>query len=158
VLQELADREAIKDLKARYVRLVDTQDWDAWRDLFTDDLHVELEGMPALGGADDYVAAVQGMIGAARTVHHCHMPELDFDGPDDARGIWAQAVYIEWPTDGDRNGMRAFGHCHEAYRRVDGDWKIAAHRQTTIRIDPLYPEPLPESVLGGPPLLDEAEL
>jgi hypothetical protein len=37
LLQELLDREAIKELKARDFRLVDAQDWDAYRALFTDD-------------------------------------------------------------------------------------------------------------------------
>jgi hypothetical protein len=37
MVQELLDREAIKELKARYFRLVDEQDWDAYRQLFTDD-------------------------------------------------------------------------------------------------------------------------
>ena len=35
--QVWADVEAIKQLKARYCRLLDTKDWAAWRDLFTDD-------------------------------------------------------------------------------------------------------------------------
>ena len=30
--------EAIRQLKARYFRFMDTKDWDAWRELFTDDV------------------------------------------------------------------------------------------------------------------------
>ena len=33
----LLEIEAIKQLKARYCRLLDTKDWQGWRDLFSDD-------------------------------------------------------------------------------------------------------------------------
>ena len=35
--EKLWDIEQIKQLKARYFRLMDTKDWAAWKDLFTDD-------------------------------------------------------------------------------------------------------------------------
>ena len=35
------DVEAIKQLKARYFRAMDTKDWDAMRDVFTDDVVVD---------------------------------------------------------------------------------------------------------------------
>jgi hypothetical protein len=152
-LQELVDREAIRELKARYVRLVDTKDWNAWRELFTDDLHVDLQGT-VMDGADTYVTAVRGMISDARSAHHAHMPELTLVSPAEANGVWAQFVYLEWPSDPDtglRRGMKAYGHCLETYRLLGGEWKIAAHRQTNIRIDTLYTEPLPDSIIGGAP-------
>jgi hypothetical protein len=158
-LQELVDREAIKELKARYIRLVDTKDWAAWRRLFTDDLHVDLDGN-VMDGAETYVAAVRGMISDARSAHHGHTPELTFESPTEAHGVWAQFVYLEWPPDpdtGQRRGMKAYGHCHETYRKLGGEWKIAAHGQTNIRIDSLYPEPLPDSILGAVLLEDAAQ-
>jgi len=36
-VQMLWDVEQIKQLKARYFRLLDTKDWDGFADLFTDD-------------------------------------------------------------------------------------------------------------------------
>jgi 3-phenylpropionate/cinnamic acid dioxygenase small subunit len=33
----LVEIESIKQLKARYCRYLDNNDWDRWRDLFTDD-------------------------------------------------------------------------------------------------------------------------
>ena len=33
----LLEIEAIKQLKARYCRYLDTKDWQAWRGIFTDD-------------------------------------------------------------------------------------------------------------------------
>ncbi len=37
LVEKLWDIEQIKQLKARYFRLMDTKDWAAWRELFTDD-------------------------------------------------------------------------------------------------------------------------
>ena len=39
----IADIEEIKQLKARYFRLMDTKQWDEWADLFTDDLDTWFE-------------------------------------------------------------------------------------------------------------------
>ncbi|MFB0977893.1 MAG: nuclear transport factor 2 family protein, partial [Myxococcota bacterium] len=36
-LREITEVRAIEILKAKYFRLLDTKQWDAWRALFTDD-------------------------------------------------------------------------------------------------------------------------
>jgi 3-phenylpropionate/cinnamic acid dioxygenase small subunit len=36
--EQTLDKEAIRELKARYFRLMDTKDWDGWKELFTLDL------------------------------------------------------------------------------------------------------------------------
>ena len=36
-VEGLHEVEAIKQLKARYCRYLDTKDWDAWRAIFADD-------------------------------------------------------------------------------------------------------------------------
>jgi hypothetical protein len=35
---QVLDKEAIRELKARYFRLMDTKDWSGWKALFTPDL------------------------------------------------------------------------------------------------------------------------
>ncbi len=159
-LQELLDREAIKELKARYFRFVDAKDWDGFREVFTDDVHVQIMDLEPIDGADTFVAFVREAVGE-RTAHHGHMPEIDFDSPTEARGIWSLADYVEWAPDqetGERRGFKGYAHYHETYRKVDGEWKIAGLRLVYRRMDPLYPEPLPEQILGGPALLEEATL
>src|SRR5205807_531924 len=74
--QELADREAIRELKARYYRAADTQEWGAFRRLFADDVRVDLLPGHQFEGADTYVEAVRGMTAGATTVHQAHMPQL----------------------------------------------------------------------------------
>jgi len=38
--------------------------------------------------------------GFGKAVHHGYTSEIDFDGPDEARGIWVMNDYLEWPDDG----------------------------------------------------------
>ncbi len=50
------DIEAIKQLKARYCRFLDTKDIDAWRALFAEDVVVTLDMAVSTGGADPQTA------------------------------------------------------------------------------------------------------
>ena len=157
-IQQIEDREAIKEVKARYFRLVDEKDWDAWRRLFTDDASFDFGDGNVIEGADTFVASVRGMVedgpaGRARTVHHGHMPELTFESPTEAHGSWVLADYLEWepdPETGVRRGVRGYGHEVETYRKVDGEWKIATWLLSYLRMDALPREPLPEEILGVP--------
>ena len=157
-VQELLDREAIRELKARYFRLLDAQEWDAFRQCFTEDAWFDVQGRELVQGADAFVAEAQNVLGGARTLHHGHMPELTIDGPTDARGLWMLADYLEWPADpdtGERRGMKGYWQYEETYRKADGAWRIATLRLRHRRIDPLPREPLPDRILGGPEGLRE---
>jgi len=41
--QEWLELEAIKRLKARYFRCMDTKDWEGWADVFTEDASLEFD-------------------------------------------------------------------------------------------------------------------
>jgi hypothetical protein len=154
LLQQVLDREAIKELKARYWRFVDAKDWDGFRQVFADDVQVRIMDMDPIEGADGFLDYVRGAVGA-RTVHHGHTPEITIDSPTEAHGTWALADYVEWEPDsatGARRGFKGYGRYDETYRKVDGAWKIASMRLSYIRMDPLMPEPLPERISG----LDDA--
>jgi hypothetical protein len=161
---ELEDREAIRELKAQYFRLVDEKAWDKWSELFTDDVHVDLGGGRTLTGNTAFADAVHGMLdgpsGFAVSVHRGQMPEITIDSPTTARATWGLADYIEWPADsetGERCGYRGYGHEREVYRKVDGQWKIAEWYLSYIRMDPLPRTPLPETILGGPGEMQDDE-
>jgi hypothetical protein len=160
LVQQLIDLEALRRLKARYFRFLDDQDWDGFRELFTDDAHFELMGADPIDGADAFVAFTAQALRGARTVHHGHTPELTVDGPTEAHGMWVLADYVEWPSDAVppvRRGIKGYGRYEETYRKHDGAWKIASWRLQYQRMDPLPREPLPGEILGGPDLLREGE-
>lgn len=132
--------EDIKRLKARYFRLMDTQDWDSWAEVFARDAIMEVpEADMVSRGRTEIVTRVREALAGARTVHHGHMPEIEILGPDTARGIWAMSDFVEWEAgvDGKRRGLRGYGHYFEEYRREDGAWRIARCRLVRLRVDPL---------------------
>jgi hypothetical protein len=142
-LQALYDIEAIKVLKARYFRFIDTKEWDSFRELFTDDARFDLPMDGDFASRDTFVATVMREMAITRTVHHGHMPEIEITSATTARGVWALADYVEFPSDTQRMGMKGYAHYHEEYRREGDDWKICALTLRYLRIDPLVGEPLP---------------
>lgn len=142
-LERLLAVEEITRLKARYCRFVDTHQWTALRGLLTDDATFDYGAFGAFTGADAAIAAiVESRRNATRlTVHHCHTPEIDVLGPDDATGIWAMSDIVDVkpfdPGDGERAAFVGWGHYHERYRREQGTWLLAAVRLERLRIDVL---------------------
>ena len=80
LVQELLDREAIKELKARYWRAFDTKDWPLFRSVFTDDCRFELVdlNMEPVVGADTFINNVVMATQPMRSVHHGHQSEITF--------------------------------------------------------------------------------
>jgi hypothetical protein len=140
VEQRLLDIEEIKKLKARYFRLLDTQRWDDWGQVFTADAVMELPEINAVNtGRSEIVQRVSSALEGARTVHHGHMPEIELTGLDSARGTWAMHDFVEWPPkeSGERVGLTGYGHYVEKYVREDGEWRIAWTRLERLRRDRL---------------------
>jgi len=131
--------EAIRRLKARYFRLMDTKDWDGMREVFTDDVVIDTAeaGGQVARGADAFMAFLREALGDAVTVHQGHMPEIDLTSETTATGIWALNDIIIWSS-----GMRldGYGHYHETYEKSDGEWRIKSSKLTRLHTDFTMPE------------------
>lgn len=132
-LQALADIEAIKALKARYFRSMDTRDWDALAACFTNDLHADFRDAPGMltEGREAYMSALTEALADASTVHHGHMPEIELLDDSNATGIWAMDDTVDMPG----ISLRGWGHYHEQYRKEDGTWRICRIRLTRLRLE-----------------------
>ena len=134
------DIEDIKRLKARYFRLMDQKDWDAWGSVFAEEAVMEVPEVDRVAtGRAAIVEFVSKALAKAQTVHHGHMPEIELTGADTATGIWAMVDYVEWSGSNprERSGLRGYGHYYEEYVREDGAWRIARTRLVRLRVDPL---------------------
>ena len=133
------DIEAIRRLKARYFRTMDTKDWAGMREVFTDDVVIDTSeaGGERIEGADEFMTFLQGVLGDTTTVHQGHMPEIDLTSDTTATGIWALNDIVIWP-----NGMRldGYGHYHETYAKADGEWRIESSKLTRLHMDFVMPE------------------
>jgi len=135
------DHEAIRRLKARYCRFLDTKDYEAWKALFAPDVVVKLDmaistggadgqTAPDLNGLDEFVPVVLGGVEHAQTKHHVHTPEIDLTSDTTASAIWAMEDLLLFPDGGELFGA---GHYHETYEKRDGEWVITSlHLTRTI--------------------------
>jgi hypothetical protein len=157
LLRLLMDIEEIKQLKARYCRLLDTKQWDLFRDVFTPDLRFWRDpsivpdptgrSEPDFWDRESYVAYVRQAQASSMTVHRCYGPEIQVLDPDDARGTWAMADRIDNAAEG--RAFVADGHYHETYHRGPDDrWRIRTMRLTRLRVEPATPRD-PADLLAG---------
>jgi hypothetical protein len=133
--------EAIRQLKARYCRFLDTKDVESWRGVFTGDVVVTLDmaastagadpmTAPALEGVDNFVPMVMGGLEKVATMHHCHTPEIALTSDTTATGIWAMEDLLIFD---DGRELHGAGHYHETYEKQDGTWRIKTlHLTRTI--------------------------
>jgi hypothetical protein len=133
-VEHLADIEAIKQLKARYFRLMDTKNWAEFGDVFTREAVLgagEIAGRPAI------VEYISMMADGARCAHQGFAPEIEILGTAQASGVWAMSDYFEVRGTDPPVGFRGFGHYMDRYAREDGAWRISASQLTRIKIIPL---------------------
>jgi len=141
--------EAIRALKARYFRFVDTKNWTSLADLFAPDIAFDRtvgmavqnpwtgEWTPPVSsepiivhGREAVMSMVRNAVEHVRTVHHGFMPEIEMLTEDSARGVWSMRDEIY-----DKAGrliVAGSGHYHETYERQDGAWMIKTSKLTRL--------------------------
>ncbi|WP_395335711.1 nuclear transport factor 2 family protein [Novosphingobium sp. BL-8H] len=143
--------EAIRQVKARYFRLVDAKDWNGLAQVFTPDARFDrgcgssarnpvtgewpgAEPQPDIvEGREEVIAMIRRAVEHLWTIHQGFMPELTLLGSDNAEGIWAMSDDLRGA-----DGRRLFlgrGHYHDTYRREQGVWRIASSRLTRLHIE-----------------------
>lgn len=128
--------EAIKQLKARYCRYLDTKQWDKWRSIFADDFVGDTAeaGGQRIAGADEFVAFTRKNIGkpSQPTVHQVRAPEIELTSATTARGVGALQDVVRLGPGLNLNG---YGHYHETYEKITGQWRIKSSKLTRLRED-----------------------
>lgn len=120
----LADIRAIEQLKFRYMRAVDTKDWD----LLASTLHPQVKAAYgsrlSFDNREDLVGTLsKAMDDSKITVHSLHQPEINVDG-DIATGTWQLVDRVIRKRAGSMVQGAAF--YHDEYRRTsDGSWVIS---------------------------------
>ena len=146
-IETLLAIEAIKQLKARYFYTLDTKQWGNYGALFTADAVIDFSSQQALmqqagtlgavaadevwrcvGGAA-LAAWIEPLLGDVASVHHGHDPQITLTGADSASGIWAMYDRLETALD----VFHGYGHYHETYRRIDGNWFFASLTLTRLK-------------------------
>ena len=125
---EIADIEAIKQVKYRYLRALDTKHWDDFADTLTDDVIGDYGSSVGeelqFTNRVDLVNYMRKALGpAVITEHRVTHPEITVTG-DEASGTWyLQDRVIVADFDFMLIGAAFY---RDQYRRTDDGWKISA--------------------------------
>lgn len=123
--------EEIKQLKARYFRLMDQKRWDEWVDVFTPDVSIDTTHDSGPGtemtGRDTFRTFLEPMLVGAITLHHGHMPEIQILSETEATGVWSMDDHIVFSEASGMGELRGSGWYEERYEcGADRRWRIAS--------------------------------
>lgn len=142
-IARLEDVEAIRRLKARYLRACDLKQVEAVRDCFPEGpIRIEYQGFPLFTDRDAFVETYREMAcrGGVYDLHHASNAEIEITGPDSATGLWSlnfRTILLET-----RTITQLAVEYEDAYVRRDGRWLIAA---TVSRITSFLTEEIDEA-------------
>ena len=116
------DLEQIRQLKYRYLRTLDTKQWDEFSDCFVADATADYAGLafPDRAALVDFMRANLGP--GVVTMHHCHHPEIEVEG-NRARGRWYlhdQVISVEH-----RFRLEGAAFYADRYLRTPDGWRIS---------------------------------
>ena len=70
------------------------------------------------------------------TAHQVHAPEIELTSPTTARGVWALQDVVRF---GPGVTLVGYGHYHETYENIAGQWLIKSSKLTRLREDIVTP-------------------
>lgn len=123
-LRVLADIEAIKKMKHRYLRCLDCKLWDEITECLTDDIRASFYGGKlTCQGLDDLLRFFKiGLADTRISTHTGHHPEIEVTSDSTAKGTWEVQTYlIDTQANVSLGGVSVF---NEDYVKLNGIWKI----------------------------------
>jgi len=138
------DLEAIRQLKSRYFRLMDTQQFDDWHTCFSEDISARYEGVPRaneslpvdveIEGRAALIDGIRDLMTGAKSMHQGFMPEITLTSATSAEAVWAMFDYVRLPT----CHFKGWGHYHEHYVKEADGWKIRKILLTRIHTEEIW--------------------
>lgn len=131
IVRRLADRAAISDVLARYLREIDRQHWDLVAACFTEDAVVNYGGRYAGQGREEQAAFFRTLSQAGRLLATTHILSnilIEINADDAVVESYTLSCHARGapqtkPTEFALRGLRYM----DTFRRTAGGWKIA-HR------------------------------
>jgi len=122
-IQRLIEIEAIKRLKAKYQRCVDTKDYDSLSECFSEDASAEYDGGKySFSPRSAIVEFLRSSMRDLVTIHQVHTPEIDVHSESSASAIW----YLQDIVIAEKDGMSQMGagFYRDEYVKQAGEWRI----------------------------------
>jgi hypothetical protein len=144
----LADIEAIRQAKARYIRGVDEGDAALVRSILHPDCRLDYVGcfvdpktgqdfFPAMSivleGRDKFGSALVHL--GIVSVHQVYNGEIELTGETSARAIWPMTDRLFFPEGSAFAEIAGYGHYRETYEKLDGAWLLKTAKVTRLRVE-----------------------
>ena len=131
-IEWLVALEEIKLLKAQRDRFIDQHDFDGYEALHAPDHVSHNEGFPAWESSSEMITNVRKAMQGLTTAHHSHTPEITFESPTKASGIWAMSGAMVFKTDGEDRWRLNYGYYYEDYEKREGRWMFTSRRWQNV--------------------------
>ena len=122
---DLVEIELIKQLKYKYLRLLDQHEFDEMRSVLTSDVRARYsDGKYSFDGVEAVIEFLHESMGAETFLssHACHHPEITLNGDGTASGIWKledQVIIGEYDI-----FLRGAAFYYDDYVKTDDGWLI----------------------------------
>lgn len=128
-IQEVIDREAIRNLPLQYCHCVWQKDLDGYANLFTEDgsFATNDPSLPRAQGREALRTMIGGQLDVSKPRPFIHNHVIELQGPDRAKGT----CYVEVRLLRDGKKWLMSGWYDDQYAKVGGEWKFKA-RQITV--------------------------
>jgi len=159
--EKLIAIEEIKALKARYWYCVDTKDMVGYVATYAPGFlfdhsrafeavcpvtgesrvygkpellrHIDTSGWKVCGIEE--FSKMKNPLVADCTVHQGYNPQITFQSDTEASAIWPMQDILRFGPDFPITEIHGYGHYHETFRKIDGQWLIQSNTISRIRID-----------------------
>lgn len=123
-IRVLKDTEAIKCLKGKYMRLLDSKAWDEIGECFAPDVVTSYsDGKYVFEGAENVVKFLSSvMLPVHITMHLAHTPEVEVLSENTAKATWYLNDFEILQNK--KEALKGGAFYHEEYVKLDGQWKI----------------------------------
>ncbi|MCY1672889.1 nuclear transport factor 2 family protein [Novosphingobium sp. SL115] len=141
-LAMLEDKEAIRALKARYLRACDLKQPDVVHDCFAPGaIRIAYQNFPEFSDRDAFVEIYRqmGCQPGVYDIHHATNWEIDLTGTDRATGKWS--LNFRTILTGPRQVVRLAVEYDDVYAKRDGRWWIV---ETVSRVTSMLTEQVAE--------------
>lgn len=133
-MQEVIDREAIRNLPLQYCHCVWQKDLDGYANLFTEDgsFSTDNADIPGAQGRDKLRKMIGNGLDDMQPRPFIHNHVIDLTGADTATGTCYVEVHMK--REGKKWEMR--GWYNDDYAKVGGDWKFKSRKVTVDSFGP----------------------
>ena len=135
LVQEVIDREAIRNLPLQYCHCVWQKDLDGYANLFTEDgaFGTNDPTLPKARGRANLKAMIGGQLDVSKPRPYIHNHVIELLGPDKAKGT----CYVEVRLLRDGKKWLMTGWYNDEYAKVNDEWKFKSRQITTDTFGPV---------------------